>query len=128
MCRVLIIDDDPDFVAAFSSELRAAGHDVTAAAGSAEGVSTAVQSKFDAVLVDIYMPETDGLETIRELRRAGVGVPIIAISSGGSMKVDFALRWATGLGADASLPKALAGKRLIELLDGGGAAAQGAPS
>jgi len=122
MSHILLIDDDPDFSAALSAELRIAGHRITCAASCAEGLdalSTLSESEraLDVVLVDMFMPETDGIETIHALRDFGIGVPVIAISGGCSRRPDKVLNWARSLGADAALAKPFEIDRLIRLVD-----------
>jgi len=120
MKHILLIDDDPDFRDAVEAELRLAGHRVTCVVGCGPGLkaisAAASEAPIDAVLVDIFMPEIDGLETIRALRKAGVTAPVIAISGGGTSRFDGALSWANALGADASLAKPFEMARLMEVL------------
>jgi CheY-like chemotaxis protein len=118
----LLIDDDPDFSAALSAQLRVAGHRITCATSCAEGLGALLtmgdkERAVDAVLVDMFMPEADGLETIQALRDWGINAPVIAISGGWSKKPDGVLTWARSLGADASLAKPFEIDRLITLVD-----------
>ena len=121
MSYILLIDDDPDFSAALSAELRCAGHLITCASSCAEGLSALSTMEgdrdLDAVLVDMFMPDADGFETIHALRDIGVKAPVIAISGGCSKKPDSVLNWATLLGADAALAKPFATDRLITLVE-----------
>lgn len=118
MSNILLIDDDPDFSAALSVELRCAGHDIICASSCAEGLGAlAIKREIDAVLVDMFMPEADGFETIHALRDAGINAPVIAISGGCSRRPDSVLTWARSLGADASLAKPFEIDRLIRLVD-----------
>jgi DNA-binding response OmpR family regulator len=122
LAHILLIDDDPDFSAALAAELRYAGHRITCAASCAEGLEalSALAEKereVDAVLVDMFMPEADGFETIHALRDIGINAPVIAISGGWSRKPDGVLTWARSLGADASLAKPFEIDRLITLVD-----------
>jgi YesN/AraC family two-component response regulator len=59
----------------------------------------------DLVITDLIMPEREGLETIRDLRRYNPAVKIIAISGGGSLPVNNYLRMAECLGAQRVLNK-----------------------
>lgn len=121
MSRLLLIDDDPDFSSALAVELRRAGHMVMCASSCDEGLDVlstmGSERNVDAVLVDIFMPGVDGFETIHALRDAGIAAPVIAISGGGTKKLDEVLDWATSLGADASLAKPFLADRLIMLVD-----------
>ena len=133
MSHILLIDDDPDFSAALSAELAIAGHRITCAAGCAEGLDvltalSAGRRAVDAVLVDMFMPEADGIETIHALREAGINVPVIAISGGCSRRPDKVLNWARSLGADAAIAKPFEIERLITLVERARDAADAPPA
>ena len=85
MARILVIDDDSDVRALICGDLRSAGHDVTAAADGAQGLALQRQSPAELVVTDIFMPEKEGIETIRELKQEYPAVKIIAISGGGRL-------------------------------------------
>jgi DNA-binding response OmpR family regulator len=82
MTRILVIDDDTAARAAFTRLLTRSGYEVCTAADGNEGLRCMAQSLPDVLLVDIYMPERDGLEIILLVRRAFPQVPIIAMSGG----------------------------------------------
>jgi CheY-like chemotaxis protein len=86
MARILVIDDDRDLRTLLLYELRAAGHDVRAACDGAEGLALQHELPADVVVTDIYMPEKEGIETIRELKEQFPKVKIIAMSGGGSLR------------------------------------------
>lgn len=82
MARILVIDDDGDVRSLLRMQLEAEGHEVRAARDGAEGI--ALQRQFDShiVITDIFMPEKEGIETIRELKEQFPAVKVIAISGG----------------------------------------------
>ena len=80
MARILVIDDDPDTRAMLEQVLKAAGHEVFLAADGREGVMRHRTCPADLVITDLYMPNQDGMETIRELRSCFPEVAIIAMS------------------------------------------------
>ena len=79
MARILVIDD-PDTRTMLEQILKSAGHEVILAADGREGVERHRTSPADLVIIDLYMPNQDGLETIRELRSCSPEVAIIAMS------------------------------------------------
>jgi DNA-binding response OmpR family regulator len=78
--RVLVIDDDAEMRAVLEQTLASAGYEVALAADGRRGVAQYRALPADLVIVDIFMPNQDGLETITQLRRDFPGVAIIAIS------------------------------------------------
>ncbi|MEM1033241.1 MAG: chemotaxis protein CheB [Myxococcota bacterium] len=80
--RVLVVDDSDDIRALVATRLRQAGADVVEAGGGHEALER-LSSKpdFGLVLMDVQMPDLDGLEVTRRLRAAGNRVPIIALTA-----------------------------------------------
>ena len=89
MKRILVIDDDDQVRSLLRDMLELAGYQVVDAPNGKAGARLYRQSPTDLVITDIFMPEKEGLETIRELRQDFPEVKIIAISGGGRMG-DFA--------------------------------------
>jgi CheY-like chemotaxis protein len=80
MRRILIIDDDPSVRHAAQLLLECKGFEVVAAESGRSGLAAARTKSFAAVIVDIFMPEMDGLETIKGLRANDPNLRIIAVS------------------------------------------------
>lgn len=80
MASILVIDDDGGIRQFFRRVLESAGHTVETAENGDEGVRLFKRQPADLVITDIYMPEKEGLETIRDLRRNYPDVRIIAIT------------------------------------------------
>ena len=78
--RALIIDDDSDTVQLLKLALQRAGMDVLGALDGYEGVRKFTDAQPDVVLLDLMMPELDGLETLRMLRQVH-DVPIVIVSA-----------------------------------------------
>lgn len=85
MARILVIDDDRDVRMLALHELEAAGHEVRLARNGAEGIAFQRADPADLVVTDIFMPEKEGIETIRDLKAEFPGARIIAISGGGRL-------------------------------------------
>lgn len=82
--RVLVVDDGPVNVMLASSVLEKSGYDVDVAASGAEALILGKQKNYNLVLMDIFMPEMDGIETTqkwRELNNANAKVPVIALTA-----------------------------------------------
>jgi two-component system, sensor histidine kinase len=80
--RVLLAEDNPTNQIVATAQLQALGIDriVTVENGS-EAVAAALQGSFDLILMDIHMPELNGYDAARALRRAGVATPIVAMTA-----------------------------------------------
>ncbi|WP_322966311.1 response regulator transcription factor [Sphingomonas fuzhouensis] len=79
--RLLIADDDPDIREMVSAQLANAGFDVVTA-GDIAGIQAALASEaIDLIVLDLGLPDGDGLHMCRDLRAAGNGVPIIMVTA-----------------------------------------------
>ena len=96
--------------------LGGAGYNVVEAADGAAAVATLAATQAAAVVTDIVMPERDGFETIRELRRVKPGCPVIAVSGAGC--AEEYLRIASVLGAEAVLLKPVEREELLRAVEG----------
>ena len=77
--RILVADDDPALRRALEHALRRDGHQVDLAASGAEALAALAQNPPDALVLDVTMPEPNGLEICRRLRQAGDGTPILLL-------------------------------------------------
>jgi CheY-like chemotaxis protein len=112
--RILIIDDNPDILQLYSRVLKQAGYEVVEAPNGKVGTMLYRDNPTDLVITDIVMPEKEGIETIRELRRDYPDAKIIAISGGGNaMASSTCLLLAGRLGAQRTLMKPI---KIAELL------------
>jgi CheY-like chemotaxis protein len=82
MKRVLVIDDDELFRSMVCDTLRDAGYDVQEAPEGKAGLKMLKTAQADLVVTDLFMPEKEGLETIRQIVKDHPAVHIIAISGG----------------------------------------------
>lgn len=114
MANILVVDDDPTVRMIASEILIGAGHQVSEAADGEEALDQAAATSFDLVVLDMLMPNKDGLETIAELRRRRPPMRILAISSGGRMDPGQLLRMALVFGADETMAKPLRAEALTE--------------
>lgn len=105
MAKILIIDDDELVRATLKRVLRGSDHEVLTAFDGRHGLAVFAQEPADLVITDIIMPDQEGLETIREIRRQAPDTKIIAISGGSRLgNIDY-LEMAQKLGAAEILNK-----------------------
>jgi CheY-like chemotaxis protein len=80
MARIEVIDDDPAIRTTIKLLLERDGHDVVLAEDGRKGIEQFRTGQFDLLIVDIFMPGMDGLETIRSILQMRPDIPIIVIS------------------------------------------------
>jgi len=107
MAIVLVVDDDPTIRTIATELLREERHAIIEAADGDEALRVLDATHAELVVLDMLMPNRDGLETIIEIRRKHPKVRILAISSGGNIGVGNLLGMARVFGADETLAKPL---------------------
>jgi CheY-like chemotaxis protein len=121
MRRILVVDDDPHIGLAIRAWLKRYGFRVTIADGGSNGLSALDNSRFDLMIVDIFMPNMCGFEPIQVFHGRAPTVPLIAIS-GYAFGVpeasgpDF-LQMAMKLGATRCLRKPFRPATLLRVID-----------
>jgi two-component system, OmpR family, KDP operon response regulator KdpE len=83
MARVLVIDDDPSLLRALRVGLEADGHEVTTAVNGERGISQTALTTPDIVVLDLGLPDIDGLQVSQRIRQWS-DVPIIVLSATGA--------------------------------------------
>jgi two-component system OmpR family response regulator len=79
--RILVVDDEPSIVDAVASVLRYEGFDVTEAYDGRTALATAEQAAPDLVVLDVMLPDVDGMEVTRRLRSGGYKMPILFLTA-----------------------------------------------
>jgi two-component system OmpR family response regulator len=79
--RLLMVDDEPFLREAIATSLRFMGYEVTTAQGGDEALRLARAQRFDLILLDVTLPDTDGFEVLRRLRRDGSRVPVLFLTA-----------------------------------------------
>ncbi len=79
--RILVVDDEPSIVDAVATALRYEGFDVHEARTGRDALRDALAIRPDLIVLDIMLPDLDGLEVTRRLRRDGVGIPILFLTA-----------------------------------------------
>ena len=76
--HILIVDDEAGIRSTLAGILGDEGYRATGAASAAEAASSLARDAFDLVLLDVWLPDRDGLELLSELRRSNPDLPVIA--------------------------------------------------
>jgi DNA-binding response OmpR family regulator len=117
MANIIIIDDDDVIQELIQKFLKQEGHNVLIASDGLAGLDIIHNNTLDLIIVDIFMPEMDGFEVINKVQLEFPGIPIIAISGGGSMvKSNSFLKAAMNFGALGTLTKPINKKKLISMI------------
>lgn len=106
MPRILIVDDDENLRKVLEKLLTIKGHEVRTAENGIDAIKLMEHESFDLVITDILMPDMDGYELIRALRKGEAPPRIIAISGGsGRLDSEYLLEVAKRMKADKLLQK-----------------------
>jgi CheY-like chemotaxis protein len=87
MMRILFIEDDPRLADAFVALATSLGHEASAAYDGQEGIALTAANEYDAVFMDIGLPDVDGRALCRSLRHAGANqhTCVVAVTGRGDM-------------------------------------------
>ncbi len=118
MARILVIEDHSDFRDTLSAMLRSADHEVQSGSNGREALEMLTSDAFDLLVMDVLMPEVDGIEVLRAIEKMPARPAVVAISGGGILPASLALSLASALGASAVLFKPFYRQELIEAIEG----------
>jgi two-component system KDP operon response regulator KdpE len=82
MSRVLVVDDEPQFLRALATNLRGAGYEVDTASSAAAALAAAALAPPDAIVLDLLLPDGRGTDVLRELR-SWSDAPVVLVSAVG---------------------------------------------
>src|SRR5579864_6704998 len=116
MPRALIIDYEPPVRSTLRAMLEHAGFAVSEASEGEQGIRAYFQQPADLIFCDMFMAGKEGLETIMQMRRQGIRVPIVAMSGGTCTGVIDCLPVAKLLGATITLQKPFGMEKLRNVL------------
>ncbi len=110
--KVLVVDDEPEAVELVEFNLKQAGYSVVTAADGAEALNKARATQPDLIVLDLMLPEVDGLEVCKMLRRdpATAGIPIVMLTAKAA-EIDRVL--GLELGADDYVTKPFSPRELV---------------
>ena len=112
--EILIIDQGATLRSALDVLLRGEGYSVAMARNRSEGIRMAVGHPFDLILLDIMLPDSDGLNVCRDIRKAGIATPILVLKTRTQLD-DKLLRFR--LGADDYVTKPFDTADLLERIE-----------
>jgi len=104
MPRILLVDDDTNFVEIAQALLEAGGHEVTPAKDGEQALAAMENAEFDLMITDIIMPKIEGIELIRKSKAIYPSMGILAISARDKHS-PIHLTNAKNFGADEVMPK-----------------------
>jgi DNA-binding response OmpR family regulator len=116
MARILVIDDDSRIRELLRQILEEAGYTVDEAPDGQVGIEMYAANPVDVVLLDIIMPEKEGIETIRELKSEFPDSRVIAISGGGRIRADNYLKVIRAFGAEYTFAKPVPRRELLDAI------------
>ncbi|WGM31845.1 response regulator [Brevundimonas sp. NIBR11] len=114
--KVCVIDDDPLMLEHLAEMVTGLGCQVVTASDVDTGLRLVESQGSDVAVVDILMPDRDGLTFIMEVRRSRPDLRIVAISGGGRLGAGSLLSMAGGLGANTTLVKPFSSSDLAQAL------------
>ena len=78
--KILLVDDEADFLEALSERMRTRGMEVSTSASAKEALDAVEQGSYDAVVLDLMMPDVDGLEALRILKQKDPKLQVILLT------------------------------------------------
>jgi CheY-like chemotaxis protein len=114
MANILIVDDEAQMRKLVRLMLAGGGHDVMEAASGVEALKLLKNKAVDLVITDIVMPDMDGLELIKEIKKIAPAQKVLGVSGGGQNGPDLYLQLAMKFGADRIMLKPFKAKDLLE--------------
>ncbi len=85
--KVLVVDDEEDIVEVIQDRLEAYGFTVVTAGNGLEALKKLSVETFDGIFMDIKMPEMGGIEALEQIRRNGLKIPVIILTSSSTKEV-----------------------------------------
>jgi DNA-binding response OmpR family regulator len=117
MPRILVIDDEQLLRSTIVTILTRAGFSVEEASDGQAGIAMFHKNPPDVVLTDIFMPNKDGIEIIKELKHSSPRTKIIAMTGGGNLRMIEIASAAEVLGADHVIHKPFESESLLAAIN-----------
>jgi len=113
--RILLVDDEPDYVEPVAFWLTSQGHRVTTVENGVKALEALTKQEFDVVFLDVNMPEMNGIETLKRLRDTNKTLPVIMVTA--AYQDEFKFTEAKALGISGYFPKGSPLTQLSHVLD-----------
>ncbi len=117
MATILIIEDDDDLRMTIAELLEMQGYAVLQASNGCKGLDLVHTRSIDLIITDIFMPDKDGLEVIRELKKGYPHIKVIAVSGGGARGIFRYLDYARKFGVDKAFDKPVDSDVLLDAVE-----------
>ncbi len=78
--KVLLVDDEKDFVETLAERMRTRGMDVSSTTSAKDALKMSEEKSYDAIILDLMMPEMDGIETLKALKEKNPDLQIILLT------------------------------------------------
>ena len=117
MTKVLLVDDDRVIREALSKALQLQNFHVNSLSDGTKVISEIEENDYDIIVLDIVMPNKEGLETIQDVRSINTKIPILAVSGGGRTTPSSNLEIAKMMGANDTLLKPFDSFSLIQKIN-----------
>ena len=86
-CRVLLVDDEKDFLETLVKRLKKRKLDVMAASGGIEAVQTVTEQQVDVVVLDVKMPDMNGIDTLKAIKKIRPSAEVIMLTGHADMEI-----------------------------------------
>ncbi len=116
MYKILIVDDEAPVRKLLKTILERNDYQVLEASNGNQGINQFKEHNPDLIVTDLIMPEKEGLESIRKIKKMSPNVPIIAISGGGITDPKMYLNLASKFGAVRTFSKPIDNKILLSAI------------
>ena len=81
MKKILVVDDEPSIVTLLTFNLEKEGYQVVSAVDGKMGVDLALSEDFDFIILDVMLPQMDGIEITKKLRQEKIETPILVLTA-----------------------------------------------
>jgi DNA-binding NtrC family response regulator len=114
MSNILVIDDDDQVRAYFKILLEENGYSVDTAENGLKGMNRLKEKQYSIVILDLLMPEKEGMETLMEMKKTMPEIKVITVSGGGKIGPESYLSATRILGAEYAFPKPVDQQELLD--------------